>query len=172
MEKSIISQLFLLFLGLGSLGMVSCQQEQKQTAPAPIEGSANEEIETSTYLTIPYLSAFDESGDAMTMHANPEFDVKYLEIDSLIKALELTYPEIPLKVLEQNQDTLRLEIINANFLSQQMGSAGARSYLAEATYAFTEIPGIKTVVFVFEEGDHARPGAYTRESVSKSGRIE
>lgn len=58
----------------------------------------------------------------------------------------------------------RVEIINAEYLTQRMGTTGAQNYLAAATYSLTETPGVRGVDFIFQEGDHAAPGVYTRES--------
>jgi len=57
-----------------------------------------------------------------------------------------------------------VEIINAEYLTQRMGTSGAQNYLAAATYSLTETPGVRGVDFIFREGDHAAPGVYTRES--------
>jgi len=56
-----------------------------------------------------------------------------------------------------------IEIINAEYLTQRMGSSGAQAYLAYVTYTLTENSGVKKVNFIFEEGDHAMPGIYSRE---------
>jgi hypothetical protein len=45
-----------------------------------------------------------------------------------------------------------------------MGSAGAESFMITTTYSFTELKGINYVSFDFEEGDHAMPGVYNRNS--------
>jgi hypothetical protein len=57
-----------------------------------------------------------------------------------------------------------IEVINAEYLTQRMGTSGAQNYLAAATFSLTEAPGVKGVNFAFPEGDHAMPGEYTRES--------
>jgi hypothetical protein len=57
-----------------------------------------------------------------------------------------------------------VEILNAEYLTQRMGSSGAQNYLAATTYSLTEIPGVRGVDFIFPVGDHAAPGVYTRES--------
>ncbi|MBN8686641.1 MAG: hypothetical protein J0M10_06475 [Chitinophagales bacterium] len=64
-------------------------------------------------------------------------------------------------------DTLYLRIADATYLTQQMGSSGAEAWLAELVYNCTEIPGIRFVNLDFEEGDHAQPGTYRRESFIK-----
>ena len=57
-----------------------------------------------------------------------------------------------------------VEIIDAEYLTQRMGTSGAQNYLAATTYSLTETPGVRGVDFIFQEGDHAAPGVYTRES--------
>jgi len=57
-----------------------------------------------------------------------------------------------------------VEVINAEYLTQRMGTSGAQNYLAAVTYSLTETPGIKGVDYSFPEGDHAMPGEYSRES--------
>jgi len=57
-----------------------------------------------------------------------------------------------------------IEIIDAEYLTQRMGTSGAQNYLAATTYSLTETPGVKGVDFIFPVGDHAAPGVYTRES--------
>jgi hypothetical protein len=40
---------------------------------------------------------------------------------------------------------------------------GAKIYMMESTYSFTELPNVKFVKFIFREGDHASPGVFTRK---------
>lgn len=57
-----------------------------------------------------------------------------------------------------------VEIQWFNPLTQQMGSAGAESFMISTSFSLTELEGINNVSFDFEEGDHARPGVYNRNS--------
>jgi len=57
-----------------------------------------------------------------------------------------------------------VEVINAEYLTQRMGTSGAQNYLAAVTYSLTETPGVRGVNFAFPEGDHAMPGEYNRQS--------
>jgi hypothetical protein len=61
-------------------------------------------------------------------------------------------------------DTLYIEIPEASFLTRQMGSAGPTMFIAEVVYNLTTLPGINYVHIDFEEGDHAQPGTFTRDS--------
>lgn len=73
--------------------------------------------------------------------------------------------ELP-KLLLQGQDRsmVRVLVVNGDYLSQRMGSAGAQEYLVAATYTLTDCPEVTEVNFDFPQGDHAMPGVYTRMS--------
>ncbi|MEW6184342.1 MAG: GerMN domain-containing protein [Thermodesulfobacteriota bacterium] len=70
-------------------------------------------------------------------------------------------PKVKLKEIKNK--TAFVEIINAEYLTQRMGSSGAEEFLAVVTYTLTEHPNIQIVHFIFEEGDHAVPGPYSRK---------
>jgi hypothetical protein len=72
------------------------------------------------------------------------------------------FPRIILQKVEKQ--TAFVEIANDRYVTQNMGSSGAQDYLASATFTITEHPGIRSVDFSFTAGDHALPGAYSRES--------
>ncbi len=113
---------------------------------------------------------------------NPIWEYDY-EADSLVRtdstSSNLTAKEaiqvvnglykdkIKLEYVKQNEDTLFVKIDSATVLTQQMGSAGARAYIALATYTLTEPQNVHVVIFDFKEGDHAYPGAYSRASFEK-----
>jgi hypothetical protein len=62
-----------------------------------------------------------------------------------------------------SNDTIYVEIKNSTYLTQQMGTTGADSYISTTVYTLTELKGIKYVDFKFVEGDHAQPGTYDRQ---------
>jgi len=72
------------------------------------------------------------------------------------------FPRIALRKIEQQ--TANVEIENDQYLTQTMGSFGAQDFLAAITYTLTENPGIRSINFIFNAGDHAMPGLYSRES--------
>lgn len=74
----------------------------------------------------------------------------------------LPAPQITFKKIEGN--TLYVKLENAEYVTQRMGSAGANEFMALATFSLTDIKGVQFVDFEFEEGDHARPGKYSRDS--------
>ncbi len=75
-------------------------------------------------------------------------------------------PLEPPRIRLQNvaEGVAHIEIINAGYLTERMGTSGAQNYLAATTYSLTETPGVRGVDFIFPAGEHAAPGVYTRAS--------
>jgi hypothetical protein len=80
------------------------------------------------------------------------------------KIINKTWPRVQIKFLGTSNDTAFISIPESEVLTQQMGSAGAESFMVSTVYSFTEINGIKYVSFDFDFGDHASPGVYNRNS--------
>ena len=84
--------------------------------------------------------------------------------------LNLNYPGIrmtDLVYMKPKDSGIFVMIPDAQKLVSGMGSAGAADYMATAVYTLTELPGVKYVHFDFIEGDHARPGRYSRQDFVK-----
>lgn len=90
----------------------------------------------------------------------------------LIAVVNAGYARSPVKIdsVDWRNDTVFVKIDSAEYLTSRMGSAGAREYLAVATFTLTEAAGAKYVCFEFEEGDHAAPGVYDRAYFQKNER--
>ncbi len=149
-----------------TVAMVSCHQESRDNADGRLRESVATEIaeDLETPLpSLPYVVVYDEDSERLHVEKDPDFDRTALSIDALTQALVSNYPEVPLTVDRVSGDTLYASIVDAQYLTQQMGSTGAQTYLLEVTYAYTELPNIRAVHFAFEEGDHATPGTYTRD---------
>ena len=71
--------------------------------------------------------------------------------------------KIILDLLKTSNDTIYVAIKNSTYLTQKMGTTGADDYVSTTVYTLTELKNIKYVNFVFVEGDHARPGTYSRQ---------
>ena len=87
-----------------------------------------------------------------------------LSAAAVVTYLNTTNNNIQLALVKTSGDTVYLKIPDAMYLTQQMGSTGPTLYLAQVIYNLTEIPGIKYVNLDFEEGDHAAPGTFNRDS--------
>ncbi|MFC7525785.1 hypothetical protein ACFQRK_17605 [Parapedobacter sp. GCM10030251] len=149
---------------------ISCRNETEKNKEPEIQGDAAEHIAEDSGAplpTLPYLAVFDEQTEQLKAEKNADFDSSALNVDALTQALVANYPEIKPEINRISNDTLYLHIADARYLTQQMGSSGAQMYIMEATYAYTELPSIRVVDFTFEEGDHALPGSYTRDSFNQ-----
>ena len=79
-------------------------------------------------------------------------------------------PKLKLKGIREQ--VVDVEVINDEHLTQRMGSTGAEEFLAAATFTLTEYDKIKFVNFIFEGGDHAQPGIYSRETFLNNWKIK
>ncbi len=153
-----------LLLSASFLIVSSCTRDNRSENRESVPSEYSEELrEEEPSFNLPYTTGLDENGEIIAVE-NPEFDPANTEVDYLLGSIERIYPEINLEVQEISRDTLFLRIPDASFLTQRMGSMGARSYLMEVTYALTTLPDVQVVHFDFTEGDHAGPGSYTRQS--------
>jgi len=170
------SNLRSLVLSLLILTAFSCRNDSRQHKASEIrDDEVAEEIAEDMEAplpALPYLAVFDEQTEQLTIEKNTDFDTASLNADALTQELITNYPEIKPEIDRISNDTLYLHITDAQYLTQQMGSAGAQMYLMEATYAYTELPNINVVHFSFEEGDHALPGNYTRNSFNQRSRVQ
>lgn len=165
--KTTDKHLFLVFIILAGL-FGSCRnnthENQGNQQETMVDTADKQMLEESKTLTLPYIAVVDSTSTIIEIKENPQKSKIPLNRDELAEALNLKYPEIHLVVEGLSHDTLKVKIPEADYLTQQYGTTGASTYLAEATYSFTEIPEIKVVNFSFKEGDHAVPGPYTRKS--------
>ena len=151
--------------------MLSCRNESREGTAGETHGDPATEIAEdmgASLPTLPYIAVFDDASEQLEAEKNPDFDRSLLTVDAITQALIANYPEIKLEVDKISNDTLFFQLIDARYLTQQMGSSGAQMYILEATYAYTELPDIKVVHFDFAEGDHAVPGNYTRDRFRES----
>ncbi|MBL7723854.1 MAG: hypothetical protein JNK27_06880 [Chitinophagaceae bacterium] len=146
----------LLYLSAFIIIFSSCGSNKKEEPEIPV---------AETYL---WEADLNDSTGLLQMKKiiNPAVDS--LSILSVIDYINGEGSNIKLEFVKKSGDTIFLKIPDAEYLTQRMGSSGPTVYLAGVVYNFTEIPGINYVNFDFEEGDHAQPGTYSRESFSNN----
>ena len=147
------------FLILAIVFAASCQSEPGKTAASRQEAEYMDHEKT---LVVPWNVQINDSTHIMEIRREPAADMTNLQPADIVDALNLKYPETKLAWIKLDGSKAYVTITDATFLTQRSGSEGARAYLAEVTYSLTELEGIKAVQFTFKEGDHARPGVYTR----------
>lgn len=113
---------------------------------------------------IPSLWKIEQQTNNMEKLRKPDNDsVSTMTPQSLIQALNTTYPDIQLVLKRISHDTIYIGIPESKRLTEQLGSTGAYNYMATAVYNLTELKKVKFVTFQFKEGDHAEPGTYSRD---------
>jgi len=101
--------------------------------------------------------------------SNKEFLEKGELIDSIdlslknyVETLNTRTQECKIEINSITQDTVIINILNDEYLSERMGSTGAFCWLGETVYTLTEIDSIIFVKIEMDYGSHASPGVYQR----------
>jgi hypothetical protein len=111
-----------------------------------------------------YSYTFNEELETYEINRLRPFDNDTLTGEGLEKIINKTWPQVQIKYNGSSNDTAFVSIPDSQVLTQQIGSAGAESFMVTTTWSFTELNGIKHVAYDFEVGDHATPGVYNRNS--------
>jgi len=149
-----------IFLFLIIFSFIACNQDTKET---------DQIIEQEAVLTkpieiadVPWMAVVDSTSQNIKMVPSDLVKTEDLNYNNVIAALGSKYPESKIVFQQQQNDTLFVNIPNATYLTQSNGSMGAKIFMAEVVYSFTQIPGIRFINFSFKEGDHASPGIFSR----------
>ena len=131
----------------------------------------------STDVTVDELTKEDfyiwkVDADEKTVRKNPKLGDDVLGVDTLLIGLNEMYPKIKLEKVRQSNDTLYTQIKDAEYLTEQMGSAGSEAYLAQAVLNLTAAKGVGYVRIDFEMGSHAMPDVWSKESFKDYKKIE
>ena len=81
----------------------------------------------------------------------------------LIMALNYRTAKCKIELLDLENDTIKVKILNDEFLTEQMGTDGALEFLGETVYSLTESDSINFVDVQMDYGSHASPGVYSRK---------
>lgn len=84
-------------------------------------------------------------------------------VQAIINGLNMVYPDILIQFTNISSDTLNVSILQSEKLTQQMGTSGAAQYFATACVNLFEAHNINYIHFDFKEGDHAKPGIFSRQ---------
>lgn len=131
MRLSIYSSVLLLFI-------VSCSNNKSEEAETPV---------AEIYL---WEAGLNDSTGLLQMKKIISPVVDSLSVASVTGYINGDDSNIQLEYVKTSGDTVFLKILDAEYLTQRMGSSGPTMYLAGVVYNFTEIPGIKYVNFDFE----------------------
>jgi hypothetical protein len=142
----------------------SCNQDRKDlgTTESTIVNVPAED-KPINIADIPYYAELDSNSQSFSIIKSDLVKTDDLSEINICNALNRKYPEISIDNATLSRDTVLVTIPNATYLTQQSGTMGAKIYMMESTYSFTELPNVKFVKFIFREGDHASPGVFTRK---------
>lgn len=93
---------------------------------------------------------------------NPDFRKEFLNEDTLIRGINILYPDIILSKIRISGDTLFTEIKDSEYLGERIGSNGALSYIAYAVINLTSIKNINFVKINFDDGSHISLGVWSK----------
>ncbi len=130
----------------------------EQSEVAPESSTLNDSLEAI------WGYEFNEQTAEFEVKQLRSFDRDALTGETLEKIINKSWSKVQIKFIRTSNDTAFISIPDSKVLTQQMGSAGAESFMVSTTFTFTELNGINHLSFAFEEGDHAAPGVYNRKS--------
>ena len=101
------------------------------------------------------LLAWDVNADSMIMKKDSTIPDTAITINRIVNGLNLKYPEVQLVFVKQSSDTVYTKVPNGEYLGNQMGSAGATAWFADAVINLTSVQGISYVSFAMDTFSHA-----------------
>ncbi|HET9746389.1 MAG TPA: hypothetical protein VFP97_11800 [Chitinophagaceae bacterium] len=122
--------------------LIACSSDDKNIDDVPIAISDT-------------ILVWNVNADSMVMKKDTLIPDTAITIQRIINGLNEKYPEVQLVFLKQSTDTLYTEVPNGEYLGNQMGSAGASAWFADATINLTSVPGINYVSFTMDTFSHA-----------------
>jgi PBP1b-binding outer membrane lipoprotein LpoB len=144
-----------LIIIIGAFFINSCNQKKHQNQSK----SANIDIAQ----TIWYVD-FKTPNSFASLKRSECLDTLLKSPEKLINEINKKFPKVGLELMKVSNDTIYLNIINSEVLTETMGTMGADEYLAITTYTLTEIESIKNVSFEMIDGTHAGKGVMTRNT--------
>jgi hypothetical protein len=140
-----------------SLSFVGCNNSSDQPSPEKDSSTITETVSS-------WKATLNDSTQRLEMKKDTTMGPDSLSVPVVISFLNSNNQHVQLQFVNTSGDTIYIKIPEATYLTQQMGSTGPTYFFANAVYNMTEVPGYKYVNFDFEEGDHASPGTYNRDS--------
>jgi hypothetical protein len=101
------------------------------------------------------ILVWETNADSMIMVRDRTVPDSAITINRIINGLNEKYPEIHIDLVKRSGDTAYIDIPNGEYLGNQMGSAGASAWFADATINITSVSGINYVSFRMDIFSHA-----------------
>lgn len=123
----------------------------------------NENIEDIPLAFSDTMLIWDVNADSMIMTRDASIPDSAVTLGRIINGLNERYPEIQLVFVNQSNDTLYTKVPNGEYLGNQMGSAGATEWFADAVINLTSVRGINYISFTMDTFSHAGSTIIGRE---------
>lgn len=127
---------------LSILTLIACSSDDQNTGEVPLAISDT-------------ILVWNVDAESMIMKKDTLIPDTAITIQRIINGLNEKYPEVQLVFLKQGKDTIYTTVPNGEYLGNQMGSAGASAWFADATINLTSVPGINYVSYTMDTFSHA-----------------
>lgn len=115
----------------------------------------NENIDDVPFAIPDTILAWDVNADSMIMKKDVNVPDSIITVNRIVNGLNAKYPEVQLQLIKQSNDTIYTTVPNGEYLGNQMGSAGASAWFADAAINLTSVQGIRFVSFSMDTFSHA-----------------
>jgi len=156
-------QFLYIFIILLVLQLSSCNQVRNERKSSSITQVEKLNLEKEDIKQMTWYADWDSVLMDIVFKEGEKFDSVKKDQKKLIELLN-RYKQIEIEFLRLAGDTIFVNVKNDEVLTEQLGTCGADEYLGIVVLTLTEIKGIGKVNFDFEEGSHASPGTYSRQS--------
>src|SRR5687767_3430259 len=109
------------------------------------------------------ILVWNVDAEAMIMKRDSNIHDSIITISRIINGLNEKYPQVKLRLLRQGGDTLYVDVPDASYLGEQMGSAGSAAWFDDVVINLTSIPGINYVSFRMDTHSHAQSAIISRK---------
>lgn len=151
MYRTIIFSFVFIMLIIGS-----CKSKDKQV-----------DKESDLLATPDTILTWKINADSMIMKRDINIPDSIVTSQRIINGLNVKYPAVQIVFIKQGGDTVFIAVPDAAYLGNQMGSAGAGEWYADAVINLTSAPGINFVFFQMELHSHASSGVIGRNEYNK-----
>ena len=144
-----------LIISIVTIFLTDCTQDNIYTQKEKVTNKIDQTIWYIDFETPNAIGTLKRSKCLDTLEKNPE---------KLINEINLKFPKVGLELTKISKDTIYINVINSDVLTESMGTTGSDEFIVIATYTLTEIDSIKNVFFEMIDGSHTRKGVRTRNS--------
>jgi len=148
MCRCIVAPVFLIMIIIGS-----CKSKDKQAVN-----------DTEIYATPDTILAWEINADSMILTRDKNIPDSMVTIQRIINGLNGKYPAVQAVFKKQSGDTAFVAVPDAEYLGDQIGSAGSAEWFADAVINLTSVSGINYVSFQMDLYSHASSGVIGREN--------